>query len=183
MLEFEAAHLGGYDQTDLFTGKGPSKCHEVFYSAESTLGAVRIDLKYRFIDQPNGWFGSTVKPGWSILVNLRLDPYERAGLNASINYYNWYAYEFWRFVFVKDEVAKAAQTFLAFPPMQRGASFNLETLKQELEKKLAARARIRISAGLRTRSRPPRIVEARRRLRLSAVVQVFGRRNDGLATR
>jgi len=104
MLEFEAAHLGGYDQTDLFTGKGRSKRHEVFYSAESTLGAVRIDLKYRFIDQPNGWFGSTVKPGWSILVNLRLDPYERAGLNASINYYNWYAYEFWRFVFVKDEV-------------------------------------------------------------------------------
>src|SRR5215813_10579790 len=42
-------HLDGYDQTDLITGKGPSKRHEIFYFAETTLGAVRIDdFKYRF---------------------------------------------------------------------------------------------------------------------------------------
>src|SRR4249920_1583453 len=28
-------HLDGYDQTDLITGKGPSKRHEVFYFTES----------------------------------------------------------------------------------------------------------------------------------------------------
>jgi hypothetical protein len=61
-------------------------------------------------------------------------------LNQSINYYNWYAYEFWRFVFVKDKIAEAAQTVLEFPPMQKGASFNLEALKQELDKKMEARA-------------------------------------------
>ena len=48
-------------------------------------------------------------------------------------------YEFWRFVFVKQEVAKYGQTFLEFPPMQKGASFNLERLKEELEKKMSAR--------------------------------------------
>jgi len=69
-------HLDGYDQTALITGKGPSKRHEIFYFAETTLGAVRIDdFKYRFLDQPNGWFGGTVKPDWPILVNLRLDPF------------------------------------------------------------------------------------------------------------
>src|SRR5437764_6315436 len=48
-------HLDGYNQMDLITGKGPSKRSELFYFAESTLGAVRInDYKYRFIDQPNG---------------------------------------------------------------------------------------------------------------------------------
>jgi arylsulfatase len=130
-------HLDGYDQTDLITGKGPSKRHEIFYFAETTLGAVRInDFKYRFIDQPNGWLGGTVKADWPILVNLRLDPFERTGLTGSLNFYNWFAYEFWRFVFVKQEVAKAAQTFLEFPPMQKGASFNLEALKAELEKKM-----------------------------------------------
>jgi arylsulfatase A-like enzyme len=134
-------HLDGYDQSDLFAGKGPSKRHEIFYFAETTLGAVRInDFKYRFIDQPNGWLGGTVKVDWPILVNLRLDPFERTGLTGSINYYNWFAYEFWRFAFVKDEVAKYAQTFLDFPPMQKGASFNLEALKQELEKKMAGQA-------------------------------------------
>ena len=47
-------------------------------------------------------------------------------------------FEFWRFAFVQQEIAKAAQTFLEFPPMQKGASFNLEALKAELEKKMEA---------------------------------------------
>ncbi len=133
-------YLDGYNQMDLITGKGPSKRHEIFYFAETTLGAVRInDYKYRFIDQPNGWLGGTVKVDWPILVNLRLDPFERTGLSGSLAFYNWFAYEFWRFVFVKQEVAKYAQTFLEYPPMQKGASFNLERLKEELEKKLEAR--------------------------------------------
>ncbi len=133
-------HLDGYDQTDLITGTGPSQRHEVFYFTESTLGAVRIDdFKYRFIDQPNGWLGGTVKLDWPSLVNLRLDPFERTGLAGSLFYKDWFVYEFWRFVFVKDEVGKYAQTFLDFPPMQPGASFNLEALKQELEKKMEAK--------------------------------------------
>jgi arylsulfatase A-like enzyme len=137
-------HLDGYDQTDLIMGKGPSKRHEIFYFTETTLSAVRIDdYKYRFTDQPNGWLGATVRVDWPILVNLRLDPYERTGMyngkdNGSIAYYNWFAYEFWRFVFVQKEVATAAQTFIEFPPMQKGASFNLEQLKEELAKKAAA---------------------------------------------
>jgi arylsulfatase A-like enzyme len=130
-------HLDGYNQMDLLTGNGPSKRHEIFYFAESTLGAVRIDdYKYRFIDQPNGWLGGTVKVDWPILVNLRLDPLERTGIGGSLAYYNWFVYEFWRFVFVKQEVAKAAMTFLEFPPMQKGATFNLQQLKEELEKKM-----------------------------------------------
>jgi arylsulfatase A-like enzyme len=134
-------YLDGYNQMDLITGKGPSKRNEVFYFAETTLGAVRIgDFKYRFIDQPNGWLGGTIKPDWPVLVNLRLDPFERTGLSGSLAFYNWYVYEFWRFVFVKQEVAKYAQTFLDFPPMQKGASFNLEALKEELEKKMESRA-------------------------------------------
>jgi len=134
-------HLDGYDQTDLFTGKGKSKRSEIFYFAESTLGAVRInDFKYRFIDQPQGWLGGTVKVDWPILTNLRLDPFERTGISGSLAFYNWFAYEFWRFVFVNQEVATYAQTFIDYPPMQKGASFNLEALKQELEKKMQSQA-------------------------------------------
>jgi arylsulfatase A-like enzyme len=130
-------HLDGYNQMDLIIGKGPSKRHEIFYFAESTLGAVRIDdFKYRFIDQPSGWLGGTVKVDWPILVNLRLDPFERTGLTGSLFYKDWFVYEFWRFVFVKQEIGNYAQTFLEYPPMQRGASFNLEALKAELEKKM-----------------------------------------------
>jgi arylsulfatase len=133
-------HLDGYNQMDLITGKGPSKRHEIFYFTETTLSAVRIDdYKYRFTDQPSGWLGSTLKVDWPILVNLRLDPFERTGMfngkdGGSISYYNWFVYQFWRFVLVQQEVAKVAQTAIEFPPMQKGASFNLEAVKEQIEK-------------------------------------------------
>jgi arylsulfatase len=126
-------HLDGYNQLDMITGRGPSKRNEVFYFAEGTLGAVRIgDYKYRFIDQPNGWLGGTTRPAWPILTNLRLDPFERTGMTGSLNFYSWYAYEFWRFVYVQQQVAKFGATFIEFPPMQKGASFNLEAVKQQI---------------------------------------------------
>ena len=136
-------HLDGYNQMDLITGKGPSKRHEIFYLTESTLSAVRIDdFKYRFTDQPNGWLGATQKVDWPILVNLRLDPYERTGMpdgkSGSLAYYNWFLYEFWRFVFVQQEVGKAAQSFIEFPPMQKGASFNMAAVKEQIEAAIAA---------------------------------------------
>jgi hypothetical protein len=60
--------------------------------------------------------------------------------NGSIAYYNWFAYEFWRFVFVQQVVGKAAQTLIDFPPMQGGASFNMSAVKSEIDKAIAARA-------------------------------------------
>ncbi len=138
-------HLDGYNQLDLITGKGPSTRHEIFYFTEGTLSAVRInDFKYRFTDQPQGWLGGTIKVDWPILTNIRLDPFERTGLpngaNGSLAYYNWFAYQFWRFQFVQQEVAKVAQTAIEFPPMQKGASFNLEAVKAQIERAIQAHA-------------------------------------------
>jgi arylsulfatase A-like enzyme len=130
-------HLDGYDQTAMITGKGPSTRHEIFYFTESTLAAVRIDdFKYRFTDQPDGWIGSTNKVDAPILVNLRLDPFERTtwvqGRDGSYQYFDWFRFEFWRFVFVQQEVGKLIETAIEFPPMQRGASFNLEAVKAQV---------------------------------------------------
>ena len=97
----------------------------MFYFTEATLGAVRIDdYKYRFIDQPGGWLGGTVKVDWPILTNIRLDPFERTGMpsgaNGSMNYTDWFVYEFWRFVFVQQVVAKFAQSFDRVPADAEG---------------------------------------------------------------
>ena len=138
-------HLDGYDQTAMLTGKGPSNRHEIFYLGESTVGAVRIDdYKYRFIDQPQGWLGVKNHPDVPTITNLRLDPYERMGFpedmtkNGSLLFMgDWYMYQFWRFVFVQQVMGKEIQTFLEFPPMQRGASFNLDAIKAEMAAKMA----------------------------------------------
>lgn len=134
-------HLDGYNQLDFISGNGPSKRREIIYFAESTLGAVRIgDYKYRFIDQPGGWLGGTVKPDFPILTNLRLDPMERTDSpDKSQAYYNWGTYEIWRFVFVQQVVADFAQSFIEFPPMQKPASFNLDAVKEQVAAAIKAR--------------------------------------------
>jgi arylsulfatase A-like enzyme len=134
-------HLDGYNQLDFLAGKEPSKRHEIVYFAEGTLGAIRVnDFKYRFIDQPGGWFGGTVKPDSPMLVNLRLDPLERTSLpTQSMNQYSWFAYEFWRFVFAQQVVAKMGESFVEFPPMQKPASFNLEAVKEQIVQAIKSR--------------------------------------------
>ncbi len=137
-------HLDGYNQMDAITGKGPSNRHEIFYLGESTVGAVRIDdYKYRFIDQPQGWLGDKTKVDVPYLTNLRLDPFERQGWpnfgtkEGAQQYFDWFKFQFWRFVFVQQVMGKELQTFLDYPPMQRGASFNLDAVKAEMAKKMA----------------------------------------------
>ena len=136
-------HLDGYNQMDMITGKGPSKRHEIFYLGESTIGAIRIDdYKFRFIDQPDGWLGEKSHSDVPYITNLRLDPFERQGWpgngtkDGAQQYFDWFKFQFWRFVFVQEVVAKELQTFLDYPPMQRGASFNLDAVKAEMTKRM-----------------------------------------------
>jgi arylsulfatase A-like enzyme len=136
-------HLDGYNQMAAITGKGPSARHEIFYLGESTVGAVRIDdYKFRFIDQPAGWVGEKTKPDVPYITNLRLDPFERTGWpnngtkDGAQQYFDWFKYQFWRFVFVQQVMGKELQSFLDYPPMQRGASFNLDAVKAEMAKKM-----------------------------------------------
>jgi arylsulfatase A-like enzyme len=136
-------HLDGYNQLDCITGKGPSARHEIFYLGESTVGALRIDdYKFRFIDQPGGWLGEKTKPDVPYITNLRLDPFERTGWpnngtkEGGQQYFDWFKFQFWRFVFVQQVVGKELQTFIEFPPMQRGASFNLDAVKAEMAKRM-----------------------------------------------
>jgi hypothetical protein len=75
------------------------------------------------------------------IVNIRQDPFERTPSTGeqSLNdlgggYMNdFYAREFWRFVFVQKEVAKLAQTAINYPPMQDPASFNLDAIKKQID--------------------------------------------------
>jgi hypothetical protein len=69
------------------------------------------------------------------LINLRVHPFERQGWpnngtkEGAQQYFDWFKFQFWRFVFVQQVVAKELQTFLDYPPMQRRASFNLDAVR------------------------------------------------------
>jgi arylsulfatase len=129
-------HLDGYDQTDMLTNGAKSARNEFWYFTQTDLTACRLG-NYKFVlkTQPNGWFGPTVNLGWPKLYNLRLDPFERMEIDQSmLALEHFYGREFWRFVFMQQEVAKLAKTALDFPPMQGAASFNLDAVKEQIDK-------------------------------------------------
>jgi arylsulfatase len=135
-------HLDGYNQLAMLTGKGPSARHEFFYFGGPHLGAVRLDeMKFTFIQQPQGWPGPKTATDMPSLTNLRQDPFERysmiAGetpLNGAFGYGNeFYAREFWRFVEVQQKVGELAMTAIDYPPMQDPASFNLDAVKKKID--------------------------------------------------
>ena len=138
-------HLDGYDQTDLITGTGPSKRHEVWYFAQTRLGAMRYDnYKYQFITQPEGWIGPIVQPSMPKLTNLRQDPFERMNwpsngfAGGSIAYWDVFKHEMWRFQIPGKIIAQYVPTLIEYPPMQAGASFNIGDLKEKVEQAIAA---------------------------------------------
>jgi len=51
---------------------------------------------------------------------------------------DFFIHEFWRFVFLQQKIGEYAPSFIEFPPMQKGASFNLESVKAELEERIKA---------------------------------------------
>ena len=135
-------HLDGYDQTDMLTKGGKTARNEFWYFTEMELSAVRIgDFKYTLLERPGGWVqGGTVKLNWPKLVNLRLDPFERMGFGngeSIMSFEHFYGREFWRFVFMQEEVAKLAETAIKYPPLQPGASFNLDAVKRKIKEAAA----------------------------------------------
>ena len=141
-------HLDGYNQTDLLTGKGPSKRHELFYFGGPALGAVRLDnFKFTFFQQPYGWPGEKITTDMPMLTNVRQDPFERTqslrgeSLNHEGGGYmnDFFGREMWRFVMVQQYVTKLAETAVDYPPMQDPASFNLDAVKKKIQEMLKHR--------------------------------------------
>ena len=115
-------HLDGYNQLDLIMGKGPSKRNEVWYFTEeharrgahqrlqislhrSAQRVVRRDGKGRLADRDE--------------PTARSVRAHRAH-GQSFGYINWYMYEFWRGVFVQQEVAEARRVVRRVPADAKG---------------------------------------------------------------
>ncbi len=137
-------HLDGYDQTAAITGKGRLHVTRSFTSvkARSAQFASTTTSSASSIS-PKAGLAKKTHPDVPHITNLRLDPFERTGWpnngtkEGGQQYVDWFKYQFWRFVFVQQLVGKELQTFLDFPPMQRGASFNLDAVKAEMQTRMA----------------------------------------------
>ena len=129
------AHLDGYDQTDLLSGKGPGKRNEIFYfDAGGHLNALRYkDWKIHFTIMEGSINEAYRKtPSWPLLINLRMDPYE-VGPDSALYVGNFYAEQMWTFVPAQAIVAEFLETFKAFPPT-RGDSLSVDAILEKMQR-------------------------------------------------
>jgi arylsulfatase A-like enzyme len=146
-------HLDGYDQLDYLTGKSAASARNDFYyfNDDGDLVAMRYDdWKVIFHEQrvPGGfpvWAEPFVTLRVPKLYNLRMDPYERADI-VSDQYYDWVAKNDYLLVKGQLKAASFLETFAAYPPSQPPASFNIEGVREQVNKVIEAAVKKRGSA-------------------------------------
>ena len=142
-------HLDGYDQTGHDHRQGPVEPPRdlLLRREHARRGARSTTTSIASSTSPAAGSATRSRSTCRILTNLRLDPFERTGWpdngtkTGRRSTSSWFKYEFWRFVFVQQEVEKLAKTAIEFPPMQKGASFNLDAVKAKIEAARAAMAK------------------------------------------
>jgi arylsulfatase len=128
-------HLDGYNFMPYFQGEaehGPRR--EIFYfEASGNLNAVRVDdWKLHFSYNEGGITTAFRKtPSWPVVVNLRMDPFERAYFESHM-YLRWMADQMWTFVPAQAIVSRFLQTFQEFPQRQPVSSLSVDQVLEQL---------------------------------------------------
>jgi arylsulfatase len=68
-----------------------------------------------------------------LILNIRRDPYERAPLTSN-TYYDWLLDRAYLLVPAQGYVGEFLQTFQAYPPRQKAASFSLDQVMEQMLK-------------------------------------------------
>jgi arylsulfatase len=132
-------HLDGYNFLPYLTGEAKeSPRKEIFYfSDDGDLTALRYqDWKLIFLEQKaeatlRAWIEPWTPLRIPLIFNLRRDPYERS-YSTSNTYYDWLLDRAYLLVPAQAYVGKFLETFKAFPPRQKAASFSLDQVMEKL---------------------------------------------------
>jgi arylsulfatase len=131
-------HLDGYDQRELFAGKGPGKRREFFYwTDDANIAALRYDQwKIVFLEQKahglKVWQQPFTPLRVPMLFSLRSDPFERSEQESG-GYDRWFIDHVFVMVPAQVLVAQHLQTYKEFPPRQKPGSFNLDKVLATLQ--------------------------------------------------
>jgi arylsulfatase len=124
------AHLDGYNQMDMLTGKKPlgNRKELYYFDGGGDLNAVRWgEWKIMFTDMSGNLATAWKKsPSWPYITNLRRDPYERFYGEGKM-YLRWFGSRMFLMGPVQDLVAKQLASMKEFPPA-RGSSLSLGVL-------------------------------------------------------
>ncbi|WHO39348.1 arylsulfatase [Sphingobium sp. AP49] len=133
------SHLDGYDMVPFLTGKETESPRPgfVYFNDDADVVALRYhNWKLVFLEQRcegtlRIWAEPFVELRLPKIFNMRTDPYERAD-RTSNTYYDWLLDHAFLLVPAQTIVGQFLATFAEFPPAQKAASFNLESVMDKL---------------------------------------------------
>ena len=127
-------HLDGYNMIPYVTGavKESPRNAIMYFSDDGEVMAVRVgDYKFNLAVQralsTMAWAEPLVKLRLPLIYNLRRDPFERADFNSNV-YFDWMVNHIPQMYLMQATVAAQIDSFAKFPPRQKPASFNLDTV-------------------------------------------------------
>ncbi|NOG69112.1 arylsulfatase [Roseicella sp. DB1501] len=130
-------HLDGYNQLPTLTGDTPSPRKEFFYfNDDGDLVAVRHErFKIIFGEQRahqfQVWSEPFVRLRVPLLIDLKMDPFERAPVDSN-NYNHWLITNAFLIQASQGIVARFVESFKEFPPRQEPASFNVDQILRQM---------------------------------------------------
>ncbi|HCK79236.1 MAG TPA: sulfatase [Actinobacteria bacterium] len=122
-------HLDGYDQSEMLTGKGPSRRREFFFYGETDLNAVRVDNWKVHLAIKNQWIKAAEKVPGGLLIDIKLDPFERTPEAAG--HFDWMTEKTWVVPIFAPLLGEHIRSLKEYPPRQRGTGIGAATLGVE----------------------------------------------------
>ncbi|MGC2606956.1 MAG: arylsulfatase, partial [Silvibacterium sp.] len=131
-------HIDGVNQLPYLTGQVKESPREYFFyvSDDGGVMAVRIgDWKLMFEEQralsTQAWAEPFVKLRLPHIFSLRRDPFERADFNSNV-YFDWMIDHVPQLYLAQAVVAAQIENYVKYPPRQKAASFNLDSVMASL---------------------------------------------------
>jgi arylsulfatase len=131
-------HIDGVNMIPYLTGQVKESPRESFFYVSDDGGVMALrhgDWKLVFEEQratsTQVWAEPMVKLRLPMMFSLRRDPFERASFNSNV-YWDWVINHAPLLYGAQAIVAGQIQNFVKYPPRQKAASFNLDSVMAQL---------------------------------------------------
>ena len=131
-------HIDGFNMIPYLTGEAKESPRNNFFyiSDDGDVMAVRFGdwkchLSIQRANQMRVWSEPLVKLRVPYIFNLRRDPFERAEYNSN-TWLDWTMSHAFIMYMMQEVVAEQIANFAAYPPRQKPASFNLDSVMAQL---------------------------------------------------
>jgi arylsulfatase len=159
--------IDGFNQLPYLTGQVNESLRNYFFyvSDDGGVMALRVgDYKLAFEVQRgyqmNVWAEPLVKLRVPHIFNLRRDPFERADFNSN-TYWDWCVDHVPYLYLAQAVVQSQLENFVKYPPRQKAASFNLDSVMESLAPAEAAYKKAKAEAAAPKTKEKPELVGAR----------------------